>query len=192
MFMIQLMKFGYRFLFLFLVWYKITMMWTRKKDVEVNMYGDLKDIPKAFNFGKLYRPDVFFGTKSDHLTHPSALQDRLNKGGKFGDCDDHAIYWCVTLLKSGLARKTWFALYHMTDEKTGKISGHAVCIFTDKDNILHWADYGKPKPIRKIKDFMYQSSKNYGKIPFVGAIIKIDGIKRDDTPEFGKITRLQP
>jgi len=189
----KLTKFSYRFLFLAILWYRITMLWSRKKGTQVKKYEKVEDIPKAFNYGRKYRWDESFGIKSDHLTHPSRLQHRLNEESEeFGDCDDHAIYWCAALLKSGLAKKVWFAIYSMENEDGSERAAHAVCVFADKENQLYWADYRNPRKIEQAKDYMIQSASAYNKIAIAGAITLVRGLKKDDTPIFGTITRLKP
>jgi hypothetical protein len=181
-------------------WYSFTMFFSKvlskfrkKKITKVKIYDTIEEIPKAFNNGKDYRSDMFFGRKSDHLTHPTVLQGRIEDKEKFGDCDDHAIYWCAALIKSKLASKVWLGFYHMINEESGEITGHAVCVFADHSNVLHWADYRNPRKISKVvgpRDFMIQSAYSYGKKAIKGAIILIKELDENDTPKFGKITRF--
>lgn len=189
-------QFGYRFTVFSMIWYKFTMRLSKKVGIYVKRYETVEEIPKAFKYGSKYRYDQLLGEKSDHLTHPSRLQWRLNNDREFGDCDDHAIYWCSALLRSDLVEKVWFAFYSMKkdDPKTEKVkySAHAVCVFADKSGDLYWCDYGSPKKIKKMKDFLYQSSGKYGSIPIAGAVWVVTGLKDDDTPKFGKITRIIP
>lgn len=161
----------------------------------VKVYENIEEIPEAFEFGRKYRYDQLFGSKSDHLTHPARLQWRLDNNFEFGDCDDHAIYWCATLLKSKLAKRVWFAHYsmkRMTEENNFHREGHAVCVFEGLDGELYWADYRKPKKITNISEFMHESARAYRSQPVVGAIWEVKGLKDNDTPKFGKITRLIP
>lgn len=184
-------RFLYKFTYFSALWYRITMAWSKNKKVRLPKYNKVEDIPKAFRYGKDYRYDEFFGTRAaDHLTHPTELQSRINKGEKLGDCDDHAIYWCTALKKSGLAQKVWFAFYAMEHEETKEQQAHAVCVFADKDNNIFWADYRNPRKLDNVKDFMHQSARGYKSIPIVGVIWLIEGVKSDDTPVFGKITRI--
>ena len=191
----KLTEIYYFFTVFSMLWYRLTMRLSKKIGSSVKKYNSIEEIPKAFNFGRKYRYDQLFGTKSDHLTHPSMLQWRIDNDQEFGDCDDHAIYWCVSLLKSGLAKKVWFAFFAMkkVDEETGKVdrSGHAVCVFYGLDDQLYWCDYRDPRKIDKIEDFMYQSSASYKRDPIVGCIWVVNGLEKDDTPKFGKITRIK-
>lgn len=185
---------GYRLIYFSILWYRITMRWTLKRGVALKKYKELQDIPQAFNYGRRYRYDemIILGRDGDHLTHPTLLQDRLNKKEPFGDCDDHAIYWCVSLLKSKLASKVWFAIYHMEDKENKKMVGHAVCVFADEENNLYWADYRVPEKIESAKDFMIRSAERYGRSAIVGALCHVKSIDKNGTPKFGKITRLLP
>jgi hypothetical protein len=191
-----IIKFAFRLTIFSVLWSRITMRVTRKIGTKVKKFEDVKQIPKEFNYGREYRWDQFLGTKSDHLTHPTRLQWRLDNDQEFGDCDDHAIYWCVSLIKSKLAKKVWFAFYSMKskDDKTGKTerTGHAVCVFVGLDDQLYWCDYRNPRKIQKIEDFMHQSAGSYNAEPVVGCIWLVKDLKDDDTPIFGKRTRLLP
>lgn len=192
----KLIKIGYGLNIFSLLWYRITMRLTRKIGSRVKKFDSVDDVPEAFNFGREYRSDQLLGSKSDHLTHPTRLQWRLDNDHEFGDCDDHAIYWCAALHRSKLAKKVWFAYYSMKseDEKTGKVkrSAHAVCVFQGLDDQMYWCDYRKPRKINNIKEFMHHSAGSYRKKPIVGCIWLIKGLKDDDTPIFGKRTKLLP
>lgn len=186
-------KFGYKFTWFSKLWYEFTMAVSRDKQYRLPVYENVEDIPKAFDFGSKYRFDTILERESDHLTHPSTLQKRLEEGkARFGDCDDHAIYWCTALLKSKLAKKVWFAFYAMKAEDNTHYSAHAVCVFQGLDDNIYWADYTNPRKIEEVKDFMKDSAKRYKRVPIAGAIWHVKGIKRNDTPVFGKITRLLP
>lgn len=186
----RLIKLGYLFTWFSMKWYQLTMWMTKRSDARVREYASVEEIVAALQYGKLYRYDELFGKKGDHLTHPSALQFNLNNGGKFGDCDDHAIYWCAALLKSGLAKKVWFAFYSM--KKGDKYEAHAVCVFEDMNHELNWCDYGMPNKIERISDFQVLSAQGFGKEALGGVIWHVTHLKDDDTPVFGKITRVLP
>lgn len=186
-------RLGYRFTIFSMLWYRATMWWSKSKKFRVAKYENVEEIPKAFKNGRNYRPDLIFGShKSDHLTHPTELEERISKGESFGDCDDHAIYWCAALVKSGLAKKVWFAFYSMEHVETKKRQAHAVCVFYGNDEKFYWADYRNPRKIDEVKDFMHQSARNYNCAPIAAAIWVVEGLSKDDTPQFGKITRLLP
>lgn len=190
----KLIQFGYKFTFFSMLWYVFTMKLSKKLGSQVKKYNSVEEIPKAFEFGRKYRYDQLLGSKSDHLTHPTRLQWRINTEREFGDCDDHAIYWCTALLRSKLASKVWFAFYSMKeeDQETGEIkrNGHAVCVFADLEGQLWWCDYRKPKKINEMRDFMVESASGYGRIPIAGAVWHVKGLKDDDTPIFGKRSRI--
>lgn len=190
----KLTQLGYHFTFISLWWYLLTMKLSRKIGVSVKKYKKIEDIPAAFEFGRKYRWDQLFGSKSDHLTHPTRLQWRINNDFEFGDCDDHAIYWCAALLKSKLAKRVWFAFYSMKKQdpmnKTSRADrmAHAVCVFQGLDGEFYWCDYGVPKKIDTVSQFMVESASTYGYLPIAGVICHIDGLRDDDTPKFGKRT----
>jgi len=70
-------------------------------------------------------------------------------------------------------------------------SAHAVCVFCGLDDELYWCDYRNPRKIEKIEDFMHQSAGERSKQAVAGCIWLVKGLKEDDTPEFGKITRIK-
>lgn len=185
-------RFCYNFTFFIVLWIRFTMWYSRYNKIEVKTYKNAEEISKALGHGKHYRYDKLMGYKSDHVTHPTRFQKRIEEGKKLGDCDDHAIYWCVSLLKSGLVEKTWYAYYSMINPDTKKRSAHAVCVFVDKKNQFYWADYGNPRKINKARNFMIASASKHKSVPVVGALIHINDILDDDTPVFGKRTRLIP
>jgi hypothetical protein len=190
----KLIQLSYHFTFFSIWWYSLTMRFTRKIGTNVKKYNNLEDIPKAFDFGRKYRWDQLFGSKADHLTHPTRLQWRIDNDFEFGDCDDHAVYWCAALLKSKLAKRVWFAFYSMKKQepinKTSRADrmAHAVCVFQGLDDTLYWCDYNNPKKIEDISMFMYESASTFGYYPVAGVICHIDKLKDDDTPKFGKRT----
>ena len=171
-------------------WYQFTMWLSKKPGARVREYSNIEEIIGAMNYGKLYQQDEIFNIKSDHMTHPGALQLKLDNGKGFGDCDDHAIYWCAALLKSGLAKKVWIGIFTMKNDKG--YSGHAICVFEDMDHELNWCDYRMPTKIEKMSDFQNQSAERFGKQAICGAIWHVTHLKNDDTPVFGKITKVLP
>jgi hypothetical protein len=159
----------------------------------VKVYNNVIEIKNALGNGTLYKFDMISGVPSDYLIHPSVIECRIQNKTKFGDCDDHAIYWCVALKKSNLAKKVWFSLFSMKGTGVDKsYSAHAVCVFTDNQDKLYWCDYRNPISIQKFSDFQKQSANLYGNEPICAAMWEIDRIKDDDTPVFGKITRILP
>ena len=167
------------------MWYGLSMMVTRKRKTEVATYDKITDIPKALDYGRDWRPDPL-KEKLDVLMHPTKFQQRLDKAtfgekDELGDCDDHAMYWCVTLLKSGLAEKVWFSSFQFWDQQ-GVIGGHAVCTFEDADGQLWWADYRNPVRMDDKWDFALQPSNI---TPIIATRFEVKRTKRD-TPRFGK------
>ena len=94
------------------LWYGLTMRVTKLSSTRVSKFDILKDIPNSYGWGTRYKKDPLNG-KLDYLTHPSRLAFNAANELPFGDCDDHAIYWCVALLKGGFASRTWFCIYQM-------------------------------------------------------------------------------
>ena len=189
----KLIKIYYNHLaFLSIWWYRLTMAITRVNH-HVAKVKTIEAIPSLFSYGGLYKSDPL-GGRLDYLAHPSRLERRLSKrniGDKFGDCDDHAIYWATKLVKSNLATKVWFAFYTMYDEKTDKYSSHSVCVFEDNLDFF-WADYRLPTNagIANIKnkwEWAELSAFLYGRKPIAALIAQVKSLDANDTPVFGKI-----
>lgn len=153
----------------------------------------IDEIPTLFSYGGLYKSDPL-GGRLDYLAHPSRLERRLSKrtsGDKFGDCDDHAIYWAAKLVKSNLAHHVWFAFYTMYDEETSKYSSHSVCVFEDNLD-LFWADYRLPTNtgtanIENKWQWAELSAFLYGRKPIAALMVRVQKLDANDTPVFGKI-----
>lgn len=159
----------------------------------IPIYNNVEEIKNALGQGTLYKYDIIAGVKSDYLIHPGVIQCRLQNQKKFGDCDDHAIYWCSAIKKSKIAKKVWFCFFTMKGFGEDKsYSSHAVCVFMDKKNKIYWCDYRSPRNIEKYADFQKESAKLYGNEPVCSVMWEIDEINPDDTPVFGKITRILP
>lgn len=190
----EFIKFGYNFTWFAKVWFSFTIFFSKiYKKCVVRRYKNVTEIKTALRFGTLYKNDNIAGVIKDYLIHPSVIECRLQSKTKLGDCDDHAIYWCVALKKSNLAKKVWFSLFSMKGTGEDKsYSAHAVCVFTDNEDKLYWCDYTTPKNIQKFSDFQKQSANNYGNVPICGAMWEVESLKDDDTPIFGKITRILP
>lgn len=190
----RLIVFSSNFIIFSQIWYQITMFFTKFKDsCVVPIYKDFADIKNVLSSRSLYISDKLFGFDSEHMMHPRRIQCRLNEQVQFGDCDDHAIYWCTAIKKSKLAKKVWFAAFQMkSNDNPDKFSGHAVCVFMDFNGKYYWCDYRMPELIEKREDFMHKSAKRYNCTPIVGITWEIDYIKEDDTPVFGKINRFLP
>jgi len=176
------------FMWLSKLWYTLTMRLTKVNDSRVSLYTNHADIAKSFDWGKLYKYDPLNG-KLDYLAHPSKLAKNLKDGQLFGDCDDHAIYWCTSLLKSGLAESAWFCFYTMVKKNSLEMSSHAICVFKRKeDGWFYWADYNLPSCLMEGRHKWAQASaEKYGADAVAAVMIEIKEIKEDDTPVFGKI-----
>jgi hypothetical protein len=160
---------------------------------KVPIFYKLEDIVKALNYGKLYKNDNVANVFKDYLIHPSTIQCRLEKNILFGDCDDHAIYWCTAIKKSKLAKKVWFSFFTMKGRwPDDTYSSHAVCVFQDFEDKYYWCDYTRPNLIEKIEDFQVKSAEKYGCVPVCGAMWEIYNVLDDDTPIFREITKVIP
>lgn len=195
-FLNKLIIFSYKFTFIAIFWYKITMFLTKSRKYPVKVYRSIEEITKSLKYGKNYRKDTFLEFESDHLSHPTLLQKRVEEDTAFGDCDDYAIYLCTAIKKSNLAEKVWIGFYSMVGDPqhNGSITrqAHAICLFADHNGDIYWCDYHRPKKIEQIKDFMYKSAEVYNSEPICGVITLIKDIKQDDTPVFGVSTVLKP
>ena len=180
-------RLAYHYLsWLSIAWYSLTMRLTKHHKASVPVYKDYKTIVEDMGWGFLYRRDPLNG-KFDYLTHPTRLAYNVDNRTGFGDCDDHAIYWCTAIKKSNLADKVWFCFYSMVREKTLKLSGHAVCVFykADEDQ-YYWCDYGLPNTIEKKEYWPIESAEKYDSSAFVATMCEVIELKDDDTPIFGE------
>lgn len=189
----KFIKFGVRFFSWFVkMWYGLTMYLTKIDDVRVTEYTTYQEIVSAIDYGRRWRSDPLGGA-FDTLNHPTYFQDRLNKDkAKVEDCDGHAAYWCATLLKSGLAAKAWFCFVQMEKRQTGKISGHAVCVFEDFQGRLKWCDYGMPElvdPTKSDWNWAVQVADKFNAAPFAAGMIEIKKVTKDDSLVWGKTTK---
>jgi|LakMenEpi03Aug12_release.lakeMendotaPanAssembly.Ray.scaffolds.fasta_scaffold672753_2 hypothetical protein len=175
-------------------WYSFTMFFSKKlKKCPIPIYNNVEEITKTLRKGALYKYDIIAGIRSDYLIHPSVIQCRLENSEKFGDCDDHAIYWCAALKKSKIAKKVWFSFFTMKGIGVDQsYFSHAVCVFTDNEDKMYWCDYKNPKNIEKFSDFQKESANKYGNEPVCSVMWEVVDVKDDDTPVFGKITRILP
>ncbi len=187
-------QFLYNFTWFSQVYYILTMKISQSlTKCKIPIYYKFEDIMKALNYGRLYKPDNLAEIFNDYLIHPRVIQCRLNSKTPFGDCDDHAIYWCVALKKSKLVKKVWFSFFAMKGRwPDDTYSAHAVCVYQDFEGKFFWCDYGKPNLIEKIEDFQIKSAERYGCEAVCGATWEILSISQDDTPIFGKIKRILP
>jgi hypothetical protein len=172
------------------LWYTLTMRLTKINGSKVVLYNDTAEIASSFDWGMLYKRDPLQG-KLDYLAHPSRLAKNIADDALFGDCDDHAIWWCTTLLKSGLAKRTWFSFYTMVKKNSLEMSGHAICVLQYEDGTYAWTDYRLPSSL--LEDWHKwprRSAEVYEAEPVAACMIEVVEVKEDDTPVFGEITVL--
>jgi len=169
------------------------MKLTKITSKKVRYYDSCNEIADDYGWGSRYKQDPLNG-KLDYLTHPSRLAYNAANELPFGDCDDHAIFWCTALLKSGIAKRAWFSFYSMEKITGGEMSAHAICVFEHADNeMYYWADYQLPSCLDEFKDkWLAKAAEKFKSTPIVGAMIEVVRIKEDDTPVFGKITIIRP
>ena len=169
------------------------MRLTKISSRRVGYYQSFEQIPNDYGWGRRYKKDPLNG-KLDYLTHPSKLAHNAAYELDFGDCDDHAIFWCTALLKNKLATHAWFCFYSMEKEADASLSAHAVCVFRAASNgVYYLCDYNLPTNLgEQPTGWMQESAKGYGAVPLIGAMIKVSWIQPDDTPVFGEITILEP
>jgi hypothetical protein len=164
------------------------MKFSKNRHFSVTPVDQAWKIADRLDWGRRYRKDKWDG-KLDNLTHPTEIQRRIDRTLEIGDCDDHSIYWATCLLKSDLVLKVWFSFFQMQNKETGKLSGHVVCVFVDKDNVMKWCDYSRPKEITSRWNWAEQSAELYGAKPITAAMVHITEIREDDTPVFGDIDK---
>ena len=177
------------FLWFAKVWYKITIYFTQTKNFPVKVYSTPEEIASALEYGTMWRSDPLGGA-FDVVYHPTRVQRNIAENEEIGDCDDHAIYWCAALLKSGLAKRTWISFYHM-EKRSGRISGHALCVFQGLDDKYYWTDYHHPRIMWHKHQWYEQSSYQRGAKPLHAAMLEVKYLKFDDTPVFGKVIKLR-
>ena len=192
---IKLIRFGltrlyYRyFVFLSVLWYTITMRFTKIPSKRVGYYHNSVEIANDMGWGKRYKKDPLNG-KLDYLAHPSRLAKNVEDRSPFGDCDDHAIYWCVALLKNKIAERAWFCFYSM-EKDNGETSAHAICVFQDHEDMFYWCDYNLPVFLDEYRDkWPYRSAEAFGAQPYAAVMVEVKKVLEDDTPVFGEITVL--
>lgn len=189
----KFIRFNFRYLLWFVkMWYGLTMRLTKVKNVKIAEYNSYQEIVTAIDYGNKWRSDPLGGA-FDTLNHPSYFQDRLNRDkAKVEDCDGHAAYWCASLLSNGLASKAWFSFFQMRKRDTGKVSGHAVCVFEDYQGRMKWCDYTLPELIDPSKDDWHwanQAGNSFNADVVAAGMIAVKRVKDDGSIVFGKITK---
>jgi len=167
------------------------MRLTKISSSRVRNYHSFVEIPNDYGWGRRYKKDPLNG-KLDYLTHPSKLAYNAKNELLFGDCDDHAIFWCTALLKSELASRAWFCFFAM-EKEDGSTSAHAVCVYQSSDiGTYFWCDYNLPAYLDEYRDkWLVKAASVYDAVPIVGAMIEVEQILEDDTPVFGEIIVLE-
>jgi hypothetical protein len=164
------------------------MFFTKESKHPVKTFASTEDIASALSYGKTWRSDPLKGL-FDYVYHPTSVQKHIDNNTSVGDCDDHAIYWCAALLKSGLAEKVWISFYQM-EKPNKKIGGHVVCVYRDHDGNYFWADYKKPKQITHIHQWYIQSARQRRATPLYAAMTEVKTLKPNDTLVLGSTKRL--
>jgi len=163
-----------------MVWYRFTMWLTKCPKTKVRMHNSVLDIATLLDRGRDYKSDPLNGF-FDYLNHPTKLEYLLSlkedKG--FGDCDDYAIYWITSLLKSNLAKKAWFGIYRFT--KDNEKNTHAVCVFQDHNDVFYVADYYNPVKLNNIDEWVHKNIPNA--IPHWNITYEVN-IDQDDNCKF--------
>ena len=176
-------------------WYALTMWWSQVGEVVLRPVKSYADIAKALDGGKRWREDPLGGL-FDSLYHPSRIQLNIDMNEPIGDCDDHAVYWCAMLLRSGLARRAWLAFYQYR-RSDGVVGGHVVCVFESTDPgpdgkpKLFWVDYGLPELIKSRETWIELLCARKSRTCLGAAEIPVTHLREDDTPVFGPVSRLK-
>lgn len=174
------------YLFFVRLWYRFTMAWTlwRKPANGVRTAQTIGEIPPRVRNGDDWRPDP---RGFDYLAHPRCFQARVNAGENTYDCEDHAIYWAVVLLKSRLASKVGVGFVYWKTED-GKRPGHVVVVFEDRNGTTYWADYGMPNRMDVGAPWWVFGvdvlGRYAGKELLKVGYLEITGVHADDTPVF--------
>ena len=185
----SLTKFAFKYFLWFVkFWYGLSMFLTRDRKTKVAEYTTYQEVVDAIGSGSKWRPDPIKGML-DVTTHPTRFQQRLNRNKEeVEDCDGHAAYWCVSLLKSGLASKAWFCFFQMKKRTTGKQTGHALCVFEDFQGRLKWCDYLLPSNLDPKDDWSWatQSANVFNADAIAAGMIEVELDKKTDSIKFKK------
>jgi hypothetical protein len=188
--MTKIVRFFYKTLYWLVPWwYGTTLTLTRRKNKnpEVAVYTNTREIVEAINWGRNWRPDPLKGAL-DVVMHPRKFQAKINAGDtKFGDCDDHALYWATALLKSGLADRASLGTVWYT-KPGGKGVGHVVCVF-EKDGDTFWADYRDPRKQVAGDEWAWAKDVAAGRSATLNAAAKFEvRLRRNGSPKLRKRT----
>jgi hypothetical protein len=173
-------RFYLRYLyFLLRFWYGLTCRLTWKRGPWVHRYVQPLDITRRLAY-KTYKTDPLKG-KFDFMSHPRKVEAKLEAGKRIGDCDDHAIYWCTALLKSGISQEVYFAIYQAVEGH--RRFGHAVCVFRHQGSWFY-ADYGAPVEIVDKWGYMLKDATRRNADPIGGILLRVESVSNGDTPRF--------
>lgn len=174
-------RFYLRYLyFLLRFWYGLTCRLTWKRSPWVHRYTHPHGIAQRLAY-QTYKTDPLKG-KFDFMSHPRKVEAKLVANKRIGDCDDHAIYWAVALLKSGLSQEVYFAIYQAVDAE-GRRFGHAVCVFRYQ-GAWYYADYGHPVEVVDKWGYMRKDCALRKATPVGGILLRVESVSRGDTPRF--------
>lgn len=128
--------------FVRLHWF-ISQLMTGFRGASLPHYDHVGEVIDALGHGDRYKKDRPLAG----LRNPKNVQWRLNHKKRPGDCEDHAGYWALSLLKSILSLEAYIGCVYYEIE--GKKYGHAVCVFTlrSRPDEYFWADYSLPRAL---------------------------------------------
>jgi hypothetical protein len=181
----RIVQFFYARLFwLVPIWYGFTMFLTRwRRWPAVRRYPNTRAISEAISWGDGWRPDPIKGLL-DVAMDPRKFQARIDAGEtRLGDCDDHALYWAVALLKSGLATRAWIGSAWYADTRGKHAKGHVVCIFEHRSR-LYWVDYGNPAPVTNLWGWAYAVALARGKVLYAAGKVPVELRGKRQRPKF--------
>lgn len=168
------------------IWYGLTCWFSYRRSPAISRFVSPDAIGDLISSYDTYKADPL-GGRLDYMTHPRRVEARLRakEPRKLGDCDDHAIYWCATLYKSGLSTDIRFGVYRAV--RDGKTYGHAVVVFKYHGGWFY-ADYGRPRPIDRPEDFAKVDAALRRAEPIGGFLLPLRKVSNGDTPMFGRGT----
>jgi hypothetical protein len=170
-----------------LFWYVLSLIITYFKGKrELPAYSSIKDLYMVVSRNN----SMYKDTKYLLLSHPRHIQYNIEKNNFIGDCDNHSLYWCSSIIDSRLAKKAWLCIYHM--ERDGKLMGHSVCAYQDFSDRYFYFDYKYPKEIKNIEDWMCNSGKTFGAEPICGLMFQIGLFNNSKFPKLKGILKVLP
>jgi len=149
------------------------------------IHNSIKELYQVVSDNSMYKD-----TKYLFLSHPEHIQHNIEKHNFIGDCDNHSLYWCSSLINSKLAKKAWLCIYHMKREDI--VMGHSVCVYQDFSDRYFYFDYRYPKKIKNIEDWIYKSSKTFGAEPICGLMFQIGLFNNSKFPKLKGILKVLP